>query len=179
MNDNIEEKLRKIKMKEIRNKSLGLILSLIIIEILFCIVNNFFLFFAWMILLPLLLIFQQEIFFKKAVFCYGKIIDIKKEKSLVNPGVEDEGYCITIINEIEFIDNYSNKTYKTEFNSYCIYEDYIYDKYVADKYNEEKMEKKANEFYMKDKKNIGKRIPLFYNKENPNKNLIFKDYIED
>jgi len=41
------------------------------------------------------------------------------------------------------------------------------------------MEKKANEFYMKDKKNIGKRIPLFYNKENPNKNLIFKDYIED
>lgn len=136
--------------------SIVLTTLLVLLEIGLIFWNKAFIILIWIPLLPLINIIKRKIFFKNAEFCYGKVID-------VTLNVNDDVYMYT---KIEFMDRHSKKKYQTEI-----------DEHWGDFRDEDK--DKINEFYEEGKKRIGKKVPLFYKKKNPNKNKIFINNLKD
>ena len=154
--NNEKETLKKQSMKATIKLSLFLSFILICFEIIFCFLNKIFILFSWISILPLIHILKRKNFFKHAVFCYGKIID-------VTLGDYDD---IVISTKIEFKDSYSNKIYET---------------YVCEHWGDfnEELKDEIDTFYKNGKERIGKKVPLFYKIKNPNKNLVFINNIEN
>lgn len=148
--NNENEILRKQSMRATIKLSLLLVLILTCIEVTFCIFNKVFIFFIWLPILPLIHILVRNIFFKNAQFCYGKITDVKLDDS--------DDVCLFI--KIEFKDSNSNK----------IYETYVYEHWGD---FDEENKNSIDELYIKEKEKVGKKVPVFYSKKNPNKNLVF------
>ena len=151
--NNEKENLRKHSMRDTIKLSLFLFLILICFEVAFCFLNKVFIFFILLFILLFVYVIKWYIFFKNAQFCYGKIIDVTLDD------YKDDVYLYT---KIAFKDSDSNKVYET----------WIYEHWGD---FDEESKKAISEFYKKGKEKIGKRVPVFYNKKNPNKNLVFVD----
>ncbi|MFR2534303.1 MAG: hypothetical protein ACLS95_03620 [Clostridia bacterium] len=152
----VKEFLKKKDLQGTIRLSIFLAILLILFEILLYFWNKLFIILIWIPILPLLHILKRKSFFKNAEFCYGKVVDVTLSDN-------DDVYRNT---KIEFMDCYSKKIHQTVLNEH--WGDFRYED-----------EDKINEFYEEGKKRIGKKVPLFYKKENPNKNIIFIENLED
>jgi len=154
--EDVKETLKKKKMKDTIKLSIILTIILVVFEIIFCICNNAFIIFAWVPALPVIYMLKRKMFFDNAEFCYGKVAEVTLDDN-------DDVHRST---KIEFMDSDSKKMNET---------------FVIEHWGDfrEEDKEKINEFYEEGKKRIGKRIPLFYKKGNPAKNIVFLDYIED
>ncbi len=148
--DKEKETLRKQSMQATIKLSLFLVLILVCFEICFCFFSKKFMIFSWISLLPLIHIWKRKIFFKNAQFCYGEIVDVAS-------GDYDD---VCLSTKIEFEDSDSKKVYET---------------WVYEHWGDFDEERKAavDAFYKNGKERIGKKVPLFYNPRNPNKNVVF------
>ena len=148
--DKEKETLRKQSMQATIKLSLFLVLILVCFEICFCFFSKKFMIFSWISLLPLIHIWKRKIFFKNAQFCYGEIVDVAS-------GDYDD---VCLSTKIEFEDSDSKKVYET----------WVYEHWGD--FDEERTAA-VDAFYKNGKERIGKKVPLFYNPRNPNKNVVF------
>lgn len=155
MNYKIEEIKQSIIKENFKatTKTSIIVAFILLIEVGLCIWNRGFIALLWIPILPLIHIFKRNIFLKNAVFCWGRVIDVTLDDC------SDINLCI----KIEFKDCDSNKVYEIKTS-----------KHWGDYYEEDAESIKS--FFEDGKKRIGKEIPVFYNKKNPNKNLVFIDY---
>lgn len=152
----VKENLKNKNLKGTTQLSIILTILLILFEIVLYFWNKAFVILVWMPILPLIHILKRKIFFKNAEFGYGKVVDVILKND------DGDVYRST---KIEFID-YNSKIHET-----------VVVEHWGDFRDEDK--DKIDEFYEEGKKRIGKKVPLFYKKENPNKNIIFIDNLEN
>lgn len=155
----MEDVKKSLINKDLKGKmqiSIVITIFLILFETALCFWNKVFVILVWVPIVPLLLILKRRSFFKNAEFCYGTIVDVT-----INDN--DDVYMYT---KIEIMDFNSKKINET-----------VIEEHWGDFKDEDKGE--INEFYEEGKKRIGKKVPLFYKKENPNKNIIFVNSLED
>lgn len=129
-------------------------LSLIVINLLLSLIYKLYLFFAIVDLLPILYCLIRVIKIIRYNLVLGKIVDVTLENFY------DDPYTYAAI---EF-NTTNNKRYKLK-NPISHWGDY---------YKED--EEQINKMFEDDKIYINKQVPVFYNKNNPNKNFV---YIED
>lgn len=153
--EDVKATLKKKDLKQKVQLSSTLTIILILFEIAICFWNKLFVILVWIPILPLIYIFKRKSFFKNAEFCYGKVVDVTLSD-------DADVYMYT---KVEFLDC-ASKIRET-----------VVDEHWGDFRDEDK--DKMHEFYEEGKKRIGKRAPLFYKKEKPNKNIVFINNLED
>ena len=150
--ENIKESLIRNDLKNIIKRTIFFNILFIGLLIILCFWNKTFIILVWIPIFPYIYIWKRKKFLKNAEFCYGVVDNVK----LSNNG------DVYVYTKIKFIDCYSNKTYEVIMEEH--WGDFIED-----------TKDKMNEFYEECKK---KKVPLFYKKENPDKNIVFINNLE-
>lgn len=163
----MEKELKVIARKEaIFNTKLGIITATILCALfflgIFAVTNTFYFIpmlwiFAIIIIVSVLLIIKKLIFIKNACLTWGKITNIEKSQ----PEASDVWQQFVI----EYTDKSTNETYEVKRGNH-----------FGD--NEEELKKEIQEYYEEGKKLLGKRVPVLYKTNEPNKTMVFFEMAE-